>query len=157
MKKNVHESVQGGIEPTDTNVLDAGLREIEEEIGLRPPDVIYVQELQPPSGNPMEFSYRVPPYVKFKDGDYVGQVQRILLFFCHSSTIAKVVLVPPPELGVRQEFRDVQWMTIEALTEATTPGKQKIYGTVGRIAPPIIRAYLESRHFLKEAELPSKY
>ncbi|CCW69027.1 unnamed protein product [Phytomonas sp. Hart1] len=138
-----YQCVQGGIETEDMdNVLEAGLREIKEEIGLLPHDVHFVQEIQPPNGDPTVFRYKTKA-LKNKYKNCIGQEQRILLFYAHESVIKKTVVIPPKELKIRREFRRVLWVSMDELCEKCPPIKTHIFKMVNELAIPIAKDYLK--------------
>ncbi|CAC9442742.1 NUDIX hydrolase dihydroneopterin triphosphate pyrophosphohydrolase/hydrolase [Leishmania infantum JPCM5] len=157
MKTDHFQCVQGGIEACDVDIRLAALREVEEEIGLKPQDLIFVQEIPPPNGDPMKFAYTLASNANLRRFGYVGQKQRILLFFTPSENISKVVLIPPPELHASQEFRKVEWMPIEQLIAKSLPEKVHIFKAVGEVAPGIARAFLKKRGLLAEPQGAAKY
>jgi 8-oxo-dGTP pyrophosphatase MutT (NUDIX family) len=157
IKSEHYQCVQGGIEKRDDDVTLAAFREIEEEIGLKPEDLCFVQEIPPPNGDAMNFAYELSAHANLRRFGYIGQKQRILLFFTPSSNIEKVVLVPPPELHALQEFRKVAWMPIEELTARSLPEKAHIFRAVSAVAPDLARAFLRSKGLLPAASEPAKY
>ncbi|KAK7198062.1 Nudix hydrolase 2 [Novymonas esmeraldas] len=159
VKSEHFQCVQGGIESTDTDVTLAALREVEEEIGLKPQDLTFVQEIPPPNGDPMNFAYSLSAGANLRRFGYIGQKQRILLFFTPSANISKVVLVPPPELHALQEFRKVEWMPIEELVAKTLPEKAHIFKAVAAVAPDLARAFLQKKknHGHTDAKETAKY
>ncbi|KAG5511375.1 hypothetical protein JKF63_07338 [Porcisia hertigi] len=157
MKTEYFQCVQGGVEAGDANITLAAMREIEEEIGLKPQDVIFVQEVPPPNGDPMEFAYTLVSNAKLSRLGYIGQMQRILMFFTPSKNISKMVLIPPPDLNASQEFRRVQWMPIERLIAMSAPEKLHIFKAVGKVAPGIARSFLKVRGLLDEPKEAAKY
>lgn len=157
MKTEHYQCVQGGIESRDVDVTLAAFREIEEEIGLKPEDLTFVQEIPPPNGDPMNFAYTLSNEANLRRYGYVGQKQRILLFFTPSENISKVVLIPPPELHALQEFRRVAWMSIEELTSKSLPEKAHIFKAVSEVAPSLARAFLKKSGLLVETPGSAKY
>lgn len=154
-----YQFIQGGVERDDRNIVLAALREINEEVGLLPSDVEFVQEILPPSGDPKEFRYRLAPEsnLRVRHG-YEGQEQRMLLFFAPASVIHRVVLVPPPSSGKgapKQEFSKVEWMTFQTLKCKGHPEKLKLFEKLSHLAPPIMKAYLAKRKELMRSSLPS--
>lgn len=145
VKGDYYQCVQGGIEASDTNIEVAARREIEEEIGLSGDDVTFVQEIAPPNGDPMKFSYLLRPQANLRRYGFIGQQQRVLLFFMPAATINKVVLVPPPQLHAQQEFSRVEWLAASELTARCPPEKVHIFETVTKLASPIVKQFLESR------------
>eukprot|EP00796_Vickermania_ingenoplastis_P008801 gene8801-6187_t len=139
-----YQFVQGGVEQTDPDIVEAALREIHEEVGLQPPDVTFVAEVMPPSGNPAEFRYELAPSANLRRYGYVGQQQRMLLFYASSAVIDKVVLIPPPELkDARQEFDAVEWMTFEDLLARGHPAKLGLFQKLATLSPPLIQAFVQ--------------
>ncbi|KAH8607063.1 NUDIX domain [Trypanosoma vivax] len=136
--------VQGGVESDDVDLLQAALREVEEEIGLCPNDLSFVGEIKPPSGDPREFRYTLRPNANLRRFGYVGQEQRLMLFYAPASCIEKVRLVPPPESGAQQEFSRVEWMAIENIIRFCPSEKQHIFAAVARLAPPMASAFLKN-------------
>ncbi|KPI86689.1 putative NUDIX hydrolase dihydroneopterin triphosphate pyrophosphohydrolase/hydrolase [Leptomonas seymouri] len=157
MKSEHYQCVQGGIESGDHDVTLAAFREIEEEIGLKPQDLVFVQEIPPPNGDPMNFAYSLAPNANLRRVGYVGQKQRILLFYTPSANIEKVVLIPPPELHAQQEFRRVEWLSMEELTARSTPEKAHIFRSVSAVAPNLARNFLQSKKLLLDAAEPAKF
>ncbi|GET85742.1 hypothetical protein, conserved [Leishmania tarentolae] len=149
--------VQGGIEAGDADIRLAALREVEEEIGLKPKDLIFIQELPPPNGDPMSFAYTLAANANLRCFGYVGQKQRILLFFTPSENISRVVLLPPPELNASQEFQKVEWMPLDELIAKSPPEKVHIFKAVGAVAPAIARAFLKEKGLLAEPQEVAKY
>ncbi|KAG5511969.1 hypothetical protein GH5_07921 [Leishmania sp. Ghana 2012 LV757] len=157
MKTDHFQCVQGGIETCDVDITLAALREVKEEIGLKPEDLTFVQEISPPNGDPMSFAYTLAANANLRRFGYVGQKQRILLFFTPSENISKVTLIPPPELNASQEFRRVEWMPIEQLITKSLPEKMHIFKAVGEVAPDIARAFLKKKGLVAEPKESAKY
>lgn len=157
MSSEHYQCVQGGIESRDDDVALAAFREIEEEIGLKPADLIFVQEIPPPNGDPMNFSYQLSSHANLRRHGYIGQKQRILLFFTAAANIEKVVLTPPPELHALQEFRRVEWMSIDELTARSLPEKAHIFRAVAAVAPGLARTFLQSKRLVPATSESAKY
>ena len=157
IKSDHYQCVQGGIEKRDHDVRLAAFREIEEEIGLKPEDLTFVQEIPPPNGDPMNFAYQLSSHANLRRFGYIGQKQRVLLFFTPSTSIDKVVLIPPPGLHALQEFRKVEWMPIEELTARSLPEKAHIFRAVSVVAPDLVRTFLRSKGLLPVASESAKY
>lgn len=139
-----YQFVQGGIEKKDTDIVTAALREMEEEIGLTAADVTFVAEVPPPSGNPAEFRYTLHEGANLRRFGYVGQEQRMLLFYAPSTVSSKVVLKPPASMkGVLQEFDGVEWMTFEEIVARCRPEKLELFKKLGVLCPPIIEQYVK--------------
>ncbi|CCW64431.1 unnamed protein product [Phytomonas sp. EM1] len=140
-----YQCVQGGIEEHEqNNIVEAGLREIKEEIGLLPHDVELVQEIPPPNGDPTVFRYKSKSLrKKYK---VIGQEQRILLFYAPRDIIQKVVVIPPKNLKARREFERVEWVSMAELCEKCPPSKAHIFKLVNELALPIARNYLKITH-----------
>ncbi|KPA80750.1 hypothetical protein ABB37_04206 [Leptomonas pyrrhocoris] len=157
IKSEHYQCVQGGIEARDHDVTLAAFREIEEEIGLRPEDLTFVQEIPPPNGDAMNFAYSLSAHANLRSYGYIGQKQRVLLFYTPSANIEKVVLIPPPELHAQQEFRKVEWLPIEELTARSMPEKMHIFRAVSAVAPDLARSFLQSRGILPATLESAKY
>jgi len=141
--------IQGGIESTDKNIVEAALREIHEEVGLTSADVVFVQEVLPPSGDPKEFRYRLAPQsnLRLRHG-YEGQQQRMVLWFAPSAVLQRVVLVPPPTMegSPQQEFDHIEWMSFPELLAKGHPEKLGLFEKLAFLTPPMMEAFLSARH-----------
>ncbi|KEG05593.1 putative NUDIX hydrolase, conserved [Trypanosoma grayi] len=150
--QRIHEEryqfVQGGIEDWEDDTLQAAYREVEEEIGLLQEDLHFVGEILPPSGDPREFRYTLHQSSNLRRFGYVGQEQRLMLFFTTSNSIKKVRLIPPKETRALQEFSCVKWMTIENIIERCPREKRHIFVAVAKLAPPLAKAFLQKRSAL---------
>lgn len=136
--------VQGGVERRDKNILTAGLREIEEEVGLQEKDLVFVAELEPPSGNTEEFRYILSARANLRRYGYVGQQQRALLFYAPSEIIDKVTLVPSSAMhaaGALQEFESAKWMSFEDVIINAPPEKTEIFKKFASLAIPLMDVY----------------
>eukprot|EP00796_Vickermania_ingenoplastis_P008803 gene8803-6189_t len=141
-----YQFIQGGVEDTDTDVVKAALREIKEEVGLDPEDVTFVGEVHPPSGDPKDFRYDLRPSAGLRRQGFVGQEQRMLLFYAHTSVLDKISLVPPAHLkGAKQEFDRVEWLTFSDFLDKAHWEKHLLFALLGRTVPPKIAAYLQQR------------
>ncbi|EPY18559.1 NUDIX hydrolase, conserved [Strigomonas culicis] len=146
IRSTYFQTVQGGIEKEDTDVLLAAYREIDEEIGIKKDMLEFVQEILPPDGDPKTFRYTLAPKANLRRYGYIGQEQRILLFFMKKAHIQHVNVVTPKEAGVPQEFERVEWMSMDQLRQRCSPEKAHIFALVAQLAPPIAQAYLRERH-----------
>nr|CCC90737.1 putative NUDIX hydrolase, conserved [Trypanosoma congolense IL3000] len=147
--QRIHEDkyqfVQGGIENGDSDILQAAYREVEEEIGLLPQDLKFISEIKPPSGDAREFRYTLHAQANLRRFGYVGQEQRLMLFYAPSSSIARVRVVPPEGSGVQQEFSRVEWMTIEEVIQRCPEEKRHIFVAVSKLALPLAQEYLHAQ------------
>ncbi|EPY31501.1 NUDIX hydrolase dihydroneopterin triphosphate pyrophosphohydrolase/hydrolase [Strigomonas culicis] len=107
--------------------------------------VEFVQEILPPDGDPKTFRYTLVPTDNLIPKGYIGQEQRILLFFMKKAHIQHVNVVTPKEAGVPQEFEHVEWMSLDKLKTLCPPERVHIYEMMSRIAPPLAHAYVRKR------------
>ncbi|CAD2216223.1 NUDIX hydrolase, conserved [Angomonas deanei] len=143
-----YQCVQGGIEKSDHDIVLAAKREIEEEIGIPPDEVQFVCELSPPNGDTTLFRYTLAANANLRRFGYIGQQQRMLLFFMPSDKIEKVVVVPPKELRVPQEFKGVKWVDMETLKTSCSPEKKHIFETLSVLCPPVAEEFLTKNGLL---------
>ena len=139
--------VQGGIEETDTDLILAARREIFEEIGLHETALVHVAEIPPPQGDPTKLRYLSPKFVDkmFLDSGHIGQEQRLLLFYMHSSTINTCRLIPPPESGAKQEFCSVAWMGIADLITRVPECKKHIFEHIRAVGSQMVERFLSTQ------------
>ena len=139
--------VQGGIDDRE-QVLAAAWREINEEIGLDATrhGVRYVCEIPPPNGDPTALRYILPPRAgqTIRAQGFIGQEQRLLLFYCPSTMAASVCLCPPPGSlpAVKQEFRSVRWMAISEFLTKVSSHKQAIFDVIATTGLQLAHAFL---------------
>lgn len=145
IRSTYFQTVQGGIEKRDTDVVLAAYREIEEEIGIKKEMIDFVQEILPPNGDPKTFRYTLATNANLRRYGYVGQEQRILIFFMKKENTKHINVVTPKEAGVPQEFQRVEWMSIDELRQKCSPEKAHIFQIVSQLAPPIVQEYLSKR------------
>jgi putative (di)nucleoside polyphosphate hydrolase len=107
---------QGGLNSTEEPV-EASLRELREETGLRADQVELVAEF------PGWLAYELPPGRRRKKAER-GQVQKWFLYR-FLGTDDDIDLTPPK--GERQEFRDFRWMDLSTLAEDMWEVKRPIY------------------------------
>ena len=107
---------QGGLNVGEEPV-EAALRELEEETGLKPEHVELVAE------HPDWLAYELPP-ARRRDNRNRGQVQRWFLFRL-LGTDDDLDLTPPK--GERQEFKAFRWMDLGELAESMWEVKRPIY------------------------------
>ncbi|KAH9584127.1 NUDIX hydrolase domain [Trypanosoma melophagium] len=142
-----YQFVQGGVESEEDghDVLRAAYREVREEIGLDPQALCFVAEIPPPNNDPHAFRYTLRPGANLRRFGYIGQEQRLLLFFTPAQNINKMCLIPPPDSGALQEFTHVAWMTIDDILKCCPAEKRHIFHAVATLAPPLARAFLQKR------------
>ncbi|ORC91138.1 putative NUDIX hydrolase, conserved [Trypanosoma theileri] len=142
-----YQFVQGGIESKDDgdNVLNAAYREVREEIGLERYALSFVAEIPPPNGDPRAFRYTLRDGANLRRFGYIGQEQRLLLFFTPAQNIHKMSVIPPPDTDALQEFARVVWMPIEEIVERCPAEKRHIFHAVATLAPPLARAFLQKK------------
>ncbi|AAZ11546.1 Nudix hydrolase 2, putative [Trypanosoma equiperdum] len=147
--QRIHEDkfqfVQGGVEEGDADIIRAAYREVHEEVGLFPEDLRLIGEIMPPSGDPHEFRYILHEGANLRHFGYVGQQQRLFLFYTPSSTIQRVRLVPPKGSVAKQEFSHVEWLPIDEIIERCPKEKQHIFVAVSKVAIPMAKAFLKTR------------
>jgi len=107
---------QGGLNVGEEPV-DASLRELQEETGLRREHVELVAE------HPGWLAYELPP-ARRRNERARGQVQKWFLYRFLGSD-GDIDFTPPK--GERQEFKDYRWMDLTELAEAMWEVKRPIY------------------------------
>ena len=107
---------QGGLNVGEEPV-EASLRELREETGLRPEHVELVAE------HPAWLAYELPP-ARRRDRGARGQVQKWFLYR-FLGTDDDIDLTPPK--GKRQEFKDFRWVELAELADEMWEVKRPIY------------------------------
>ena len=107
---------QGGLNVGEEPV-EASLRELQEETGLRKEHVELVAE------HPVWLAYELPP-ARRRDSRARGQVQKWFLYRLLGSD-DDIDLTPPK--GERQEFKAFRWMPLTDLADAMWEVKRPIY------------------------------
>ena len=137
--------VQGGVEDEE-DVVAAARREIFEEIGLNSKEhgIRFVGEIPPPDGDPAKLRYLLPKFAgaKIRAQGYIGQEQRLLLFYAPSSSTAFVQVVPVRDSGLKQEFCKVQWMNMSQFLTKVSEYKQHIFDVIARDGLPMVHSFL---------------
>lgn len=72
----------------------------------------------------------------------------MVLFFTPSSSIQRVVLIPPPTMkgSPQQEFDEVRWMSFDELLAKGHPEKLVLFEKLAFLTPPVMQAFLSSRN-----------
>ena len=124
---------QGGLN-VDEEPVEASLRELREETGLRKEHVELVAEY------PGWLAYELPP-ARRRDKRARGQVQKWFLYRFLGSD-EDIGFTPPK--GERQEFRDFRWMDLNELAEGMWEVKRPIYRALVKEWAERLLAWAES-------------
>ncbi|CAD2219889.1 NUDIX hydrolase [Angomonas deanei] len=164
----------------NNGIIIAALREIEEEIGIKKnlEDVLlpennnhhnlttefetsmqkneiilkFITEIYPPDGDGTRFRYLLPPkHYLCTDFGFIGQQQRLLLFFLSSNAIRFMNVQTPKEYGVPPEFRKVEWMTMKELTSRCPNDRKLLFQKyISTLCPPAATAFLVKYRLLRQ-------
>jgi len=134
---------QGGMHPEE-DPISAAVREVNEEIGLKPSQLLVIQNQHLPRE---KYTYHRPMY---KDGkQYDGQEQRYVLFRWDGD-ISDCNLDPglePPE------FSEIAWLTWDELIQRSVPSRTFIYARLRNTVKPLISEYLTQNKRIQGVEL----